>query len=1043
MRTSSSLFSNRGHTERILEPGASIHGIPPLTTSHLLSKPRILSAYYASNQYGSYYLRPRKAILAIWSRIGLSLGLALQSALFLLLREKLTERPDGSSLLESCVKILFWTTHAHYNYNLLHRLSLSPRGPNRVLALWVLCLIPDLIPARSNLLQTPSPRIPTNRKDLLFYEALFQNVCLTSYALTLFFGPSTSTHAWTGHVTSYGGFVEEYDYNYLGVAQEDASILDRLFFKWGRMGKLRVSEDVFDLPHEIHTGIVYEDFEFHKSRTRSLLWFKAALSSKFLYEFLGIGGFKFLADLTGFISPLLLNRLSDRGHMQLPVQFRMNELGLKVRAAVIQSVYKQTLSVSEANLNQFSRGEVINFMSVDVDRVVNFAPSLHAFWSLPFQMVVTLYLLHTQVGPSAFVGVALALLMIPINNNNMMSAKDRRVKIIAEIIEASGSSNITAGRMEIYYLKWRKYLDAICVYLWASTPVIISVSTFATYSALGHTLTASKVFTSMALFAMLSGPFNSFPFVINGLIEANVSIRRLAGFLSLPNIQRLNYFSDESNEETELDPKIPDISIKEASFGFDKNSFSLRNIDLEKQSGKISVRDPISGIAYVQQIPGFKTRAYGKTSYLLLHRGDLTMAGERGARLSGGQKARIALARAIYQDKDIYLIDDVFASLDPNVGARIYNEVMLDLLKKKTRILCTHNPQYVNDANVIIRVKDGEFESVLKTSHLVATSPLLASPEINVSSSSFDFNKSPTTRAASPQQPIEEYWQAIGTYLSPIILGSIFVMQLASNTTDLWLSHWVTSENYKNNTQDAQHYIYIYTGLAVFHSIATLFRAFVFAYGGIKAAQVIHELLLGVLLRAKIYFFDSTPAGRILNRFSSDTYAVDDSLPFILNIFLAQVFGVFGRLFVCIYAVPWIYHRAAPCSTILRNSDEISSGIPIYEHFNETVHGLKVIRASKASQRFLLENEELVNAIKRPAMRHFVRHSGWKFDCNYWLRRRSLDAGLVGLAVSYALGMTSRLSEVVVTFTETERELVAVERSYDYIDRIYEEAIPG
>merc|ERR1719394_985685 len=91
-----------------------------------------------------------------------------------------------------------------------------------------------------------------------------------------------------------------------------------------------------------------------------------------------------------------------------------------------------------------------------------------------------------------------------------------------------------ARSKELKFLKGRKYLDAICVYLWATTPVLISVLTFATYVLLGNTLTAAKVFTSVALFAMLTGPLNAFPWVLNGLVESLVSIRRLEAFFGLP-----------------------------------------------------------------------------------------------------------------------------------------------------------------------------------------------------------------------------------------------------------------------------------------------------------------------------------------------------------------------------------------------------------------------------------------------------------------------------------------------------------------------------
>lgn len=80
---------------------------------------------------------------------------------------------------------------------------------------------------------------------------------------------------------------------------------------------------------------------------------------------------------------------------------------------------------------------------------------------------------------------------------------------------------------ELRYLKGRKYLDALCVYFWATTPVLISILTFGTYVLLGNRLTAATVFTSMALLNMLIAPLNAFPWVLNGITEAWVSIKRI------------------------------------------------------------------------------------------------------------------------------------------------------------------------------------------------------------------------------------------------------------------------------------------------------------------------------------------------------------------------------------------------------------------------------------------------------------------------------------------------------------------------------------
>ena len=86
---------------------------------------------------------------------------------------------------------------------------------------------------------------------------------------------------------------------------------------------------------------------------------------------------------------------------------------------------------------------------------------------------------------------------------------------------------------EVKYLKGRKYLDALCVYFWATTPVLISILTFATYVLVGNELDAKTVFTSMALLNMLIGPLNAFPWVLNGLTEAWVSVKRIQRLLDV------------------------------------------------------------------------------------------------------------------------------------------------------------------------------------------------------------------------------------------------------------------------------------------------------------------------------------------------------------------------------------------------------------------------------------------------------------------------------------------------------------------------------
>lgn len=211
-------------------------------------------------------------------------------------------------------------------------------------------------------------------------------------------------------------------------------------------------------------------------------------------------------------------------------------------------------------------------------------------------------------------------------------------------------------------------------------------------------------------------------------------------------------------------------------------------------------------------------------------------------------------------------------------------------------------------------------------------------------------------------------------------------------------------------------------------------------------------------------FFDSNSVGRLINRFSSDVATVDDSLPFITNILLAQTFGLVGTLVVTCYALPWIICVIIPLLLVCNNIQEYYrhtarqlrrlgsvSLSPVYAHFSETLKGLVTIRAMKAMNRF----EELAEAFLessqkcqystqavsqwlsfRLQMVGLIVISGVGLLAVFQHHFGSADPGIIGLALSYALTVTNGLSGFVTFFTETEKEMVAVERTCEYIERI-------
>lgn len=244
----------------------------------------------------------------------------------------------------------------------------------------------------------------------------------------------------------------------------------------------------------------------------------------------------------------------------------------------------------------------------------------------------------------------------------------------------------------------------------------------------------------------------------------------------------------------------------------------------------------------------------------------------------------------------------------------------------------------------------------------------------------------------------KQYWISMGHVLAVLVLFSLILMQATRNLNDFWLSFWVSQEGKLNSTHfsdiwvvnNTKYYLSVYAALAVMNTFVTLLRAFLFSYSGIQAATTIHENLLKKILYSKIVFFDISPIGRILNRFSSDTYTIDDSLPFILNILLAQFFGLLGSIIVTLYGLPWVCLVVIPLvpvyyhiqSTYRRTSRELkrlssTSLSPVYSHFNETLQGLTTIRAF----RYLL----LCINIHYFTTHIFPRDSYWKLIITLYL----------------------------------------------------------
>ncbi|XP_070855602.1 multidrug resistance-associated protein 1 isoform X5 [Drosophila suzukii] len=453
---------------------------------------------------------------------------------------------------------------------------------------------------------------------------------------------------------------------------------------------------------------------------------------------------------------------------------RMFIVGLRIRTALINAIYRKALLISNSTKKESTVGEIVNLMAVDAQRFMELTTYLNMIWSAPLQISLALYFLWQQLGPSVLAGLAVMIILIPVNGViasriktyqiRQMKYKDERVKLMNEVLsgikvlklyawEPSFEKQVLDIRdKEIATLRSTAYLNAGTSFLWSCAPFLVSLVTFATYVLIdeNNVLDATKTFVSLSLFNILRFPLTMLPMLITNLVQTQVSVNRINKFLN----------SEELDPNSVLhDPSKPHpMSIENGEFSWG-DEITLRNINIEVHknslvalvgtvgSGKSSVVQAFLGemeklagvvntvgkLAYVPQQAWIQNatvrdnilfgQSYDRKRYNkvidacalradidILSAGDLTEIGEKGINLSGGQKQRISLARAVYSDADLYLLDDPLSAVDAHVGKHIFEEVIgpKGILARKSRVLVTHGVTFLPQVDSIYVMKMGE-----------------------------------------------------------------------------------------------------------------------------------------------------------------------------------------------------------------------------------------------------------------------------------------------------------------------------------------------
>ncbi|XP_052478820.1 ABC transporter C family member 8-like isoform X2 [Gossypium raimondii] len=656
--------------------------------------------------------------------------------------------------------------------------------------------------------------------------------------------------------------------------------------------------------------------------------------------------------------------------------------------------------------------------------------------------------------------------------SEVMISQDERLRAISEILnsmkiiklqswEDKFKSLIKSLRgKEFKWLSKQQFLRPYGTVLYWISPTIVSSVVFLGCALFGSApLNAGTIFTVLATLRSMAEPVRMLPEALSIPIQVKVSFDRINTFLlddELRNDEVRGFPLQNSDKIVTVEAGnfswVPEIAIP-----------TLRNVELEiKRGQKIAVCGPVGAgkssilyamlgeipklsgtvsvfgsIAYVSQVSWIQSGTirdnilYGKPmdadkydkainacaldkDINTFDHGDLTEIGQRGINMSGGQKQRIQLARAIYNDADIYLLDDPFSAVDAHTASVLFNDCVMTALAKKTVVLATHQVEFLSEVDRILVMDGGQitqsgsyeellmagtaFEQLVNAHRDSITAlgslngqgegesrgiaPVMfngCSPTKHNSEGEISVKGPPGIQLTQDEEveigdvgwkPFMDYVSISkgSVYLSLSILTQLTFVVLQATST-YWLAFAIQIPNMTNSML-----IGVYTGVATLSAVFVFFRSLYAAYLGLKASKAFHSGLTNAIFKAPMLFFDSTPVGRILTRASSDMSILDFDIPFAFVFVAAGVTEVLATigimafitwqvLIVAILAMVGVkyiqgYYMSSARELIRING---TTKAPVINYAAETSLGVVTIRAFNMVDMFFRNNLKLVD----------------------------------------------------------------------------------
>uniref|UniRef100_A0A671RDU4 Multidrug resistance-associated protein 9-like n=1 Tax=Sinocyclocheilus anshuiensis TaxID=1608454 RepID=A0A671RDU4_9TELE len=820
---------------------------------------------------------------------------------------------------------------------------------------------------------------------------------------------------------------------------------------------------------------------------------------------------------------------------------------VRVKGAFSMLAFKKIISLR--SLTSISIGETINVLTSDGYRMFEAIMFGTFLLCVPFLLIICIIYACVILGYTALIGILVYLIFLPIQfsiarligvfRRRTVSVTDRRVRTMNEVLtciklikmyawEESFEKTVTG--LDFWYCRCKfEYFNLI-------TFILLTITIF-----------SPQAYTIIAVFNCMRMSMGLLPFSVKAVAEGKVALTRLKvglfhislmlsktkdNYLSIV----LNHFDKHSGCVLALQQSLMNLSVHLqgsllggcGNVGSGKTSLISSILEqMHLLSGSVSANGTL---AYVSQqawifhgtvrdniLMGepFDQTRYARVIHAcslkpdleILPYGDQTEIGERGINLSGGQKQRVSLARAVYSNRDIFLLDDPLSAVDAHVGKHIFEECIKKELKGKSVILVTHQLQYLEFCDQVLLLDNGEIKEAGTHSDLMKAKGRYAHlinnfqlEQSNVTTLTYSSQLRATTNQKDQDLPrilqsCRRFFSSFSTSFSLYFINAVntasnlylylclyifvgyillfivilfFILLVGSTVfSSWWLSYWLEqgSGNSSSNSSssgnisenpDLPFYQMIYGIIIVVMVLLCIAKGYTFTKVTLRASSKLHDTMFKRILGSPMSFFDTTPTGRLVNRFSKDQDEVDAVLPFNMENFLQFCLIVtFTLLTICV-VFPYLLIAVAVLAVIfatilyvfqrsirqMKRMENVSRS-PWISLTTSTIQGLSTIHAYDKRKQFKMLSDTNSN--------HFMLFNCGTRWLSFWLDFLSATVTLIvalfvvlssneainpsqkGLALSYTIQLTGILQFVVRLSTEVEAKFTSVERLLEYI----------